>query len=101
MQKLGQMQCLETMSVFFEGGRVINSILWKNVTLQSSAEMNGLIASTSFSVKCKAVLDDTTIADNEKVKLDDRIFNQKVIVNAKTVIPKACQDKMRVNQYEL
>lgn len=80
------------------GGRVINSILWKDVTLQGSAEMNGIIASTGFSVKCKAVFDNTTTVNDERVLLNDRISDREPTYSAITVIPKATKG---VKKYEL
>ena len=81
------------------GGRVINSILWENVSLQSSAEMNGIIAAAGFSVKCKAILDDTFITRNDRDK-NDRVRHKLSIYSAKTILQNACQTEIGVNKFE-
>ncbi len=85
-----------------QGGCVINSILWKDVDLQSSAEMNGIIASTVFSVKYKADVDDKIIFRNERVLLNDIVAaNRKLAYNTVTLLPKAARNAIGVKNYEL
>ncbi len=75
------------------GGCVINSVLWKDVNLQSSAEMNGIIASPDFSIKCKAVLDDTNLSNIDRVRVSDRILRKGSIYGTKPVRQKASRLK--------
>jgi mannose-1-phosphate guanylyltransferase len=82
------------------GGRVINSILWENVTLNGTAEMNGLIAATSFSVKCKAIISDAVSAYNENLLSNYKMLSKKLIFNEQLLKLNAYENKIGVNNYE-
>jgi len=66
-------------------GSVKNSILWKNVNLKKTDEMDGVVAAEGFNVKCKAVTNVTNIFRKESAKPSELIYKKELIFGAKLI----------------
>jgi len=70
---LGDDVCIEKCS------GVRNSILWKNTKVKRTDEINGIVAASSFNVKCREVPYDNNVFRKERVKSSEGIFKNELM----------------------